>query len=273
MNPQPGKRFSALRYFEVQGARYFRRNADRVDAISANDPRRQTARLNITRELEDVALLAILDAERNEQRAENEKAALAAEAKERAKTEQARWRSASVSNLAGQIAFFAGATSPAVVVALSATTGAIHGAAPQYWAGLFKSKSAKPGLSLNTNALVVMVPDAEADAFRKRWDIPRTLEWTSEGKRCWMLSDDSFRRFGQRAESVNGNRFKVAAFYPRPSGKTVFAPLVDVRWHVGPDKALPKGSATLAPCPDKLAERIEVVGDGRPDAIDAAILG
>ena len=261
-NPKP---FWLLQAMHEKDPRSFRGAVDRLKEL---DPAiRQQAREIIFQELEDLACLLVLDREAAIERPRAEAQARAAEAEAEKQATLDLWRSASVSNLAGQVAFFK-AAGIGVVKALN-SNGHVTGNPDPIRA---VKSGQQAGLFLGKGFVGICASGGAAEAFKKRFDLPETLSWTGGGLDCWVFSSRNFDQAGQQACCVRGERVHVCAYLPSLNGSSTWMPLASARFLQAPAKALAKDGEL--PCvPDRLRAVLSAIKGGSGAAVDEVLLG
>ncbi len=129
-----------------------------------------------------------------------------------------------------------------------------------------------PVLAVNEGFVVVSVPEADAAALAKRYDFPKTMEWTSGNRHCWAFSDMGYEVLGLIAGGIAGNKLEVASVRFGGCTRLVFAEIDNARWIVTPKQVELTDDGMLPASPEKLCRIIDAVKGAAPKAIDQAVL-
>ena len=121
------------------------------------------------------------------------------------------------------------------------------------------------GLAVAEGYCVLSVNAEDAYDLEQRYNLPKTLQWESQGRICYAFSES-------KAGCVVGDKVKLAGCRHGGASVLVYPPIEKAKFIVTPKEALPADSASLPGVPEKLLRLLNlVVGQSAKD-VDRAIL-
>ena len=254
-------------FVEKVGARRIRK---RGAELPGDHPLRESARALVLRELENCGVLLLLDREEQEKRAAYCGEVRDDRGQREAEQERALWERGGT-DLPGLIAVFDRHNTAAAFELASTADGAPMGwqqTTPEKSAAVaerqIKHGRAVPALRPKGGHCILGVVEANAAKLAKRFALPDTLSWSSDGWRFWLYTG------APSGASVVGDTACVIAS-DHTHGAVRTATMKDATWHVKPNKALPKGEARLPRLPEELRELVRGVGAGGGKALDTLL--
>jgi hypothetical protein len=258
-----GKPLTFHKWLEKHDISRLRRMYGDAAAIKQTDPRRKAARELVLSELEDIALLYLTDAERENRMQAARDDMKQTKAKEECEQFKARYDKAEVKNGEGLLRFFGENIGPVWALNNAGQNNGMTGGPLCQWID-----SGNPiAAGCNPDMVILCVRDDAADKLAKTHDLPKTLQWSAEGFTCWAFAQSS----GRMLYPVAGEGVRLVSHFAQTE-EPVYAPLTGRKWLVPPDKAVADGVVGLPTIPTSLAETLEAVAGAKGAVVDKIIL-